>query len=343
MDSDNPKRALIALLLAARPSAVEPTLPLGTGASGVERASLRAELQALRGGELRRRAAAAGVSQQELDDADDADVPKVALMELLLREESVKNARKDEQARAVAVLYAELQALRVGELRRRAAAAGVSQQELDDADDADVPKVALMELLLREGSAMKNATGGEQPPARPVADGRAAPRATIGIVNTKDVDGTPRYKVRYEGLAKEDDDWVGADQVTEKQIEKFQAMKAKAAAKAGDTNFEYGAAGIDSGDVQRRDNASVLAGMRTQNSGGGWRSVGPTGPRDPDTASKGMYRTPALRAELAAELAVLKLSQLYKSAVDTGADKEAIERAGDSDDPKAAFIELLLQ
>ena len=173
MDSDTPKRALIALLLAARPSAVEPTLPLGTGAIGVERASLRAELQALR----------------------------------------------------------------VGELRRRAAAAGVSQQELDDADDADVPKVALMELLLREGSAMKNATGGEQPPARPVADGRAAPRATIGIVNTKDVDGTPRYKVRYEGLAKEDDDWVGADQVTEKQIEKFQAMKAKAAAKAGDTNF----------------------------------------------------------------------------------------------------------
>ena len=54
-----------------------------------------------------------------------------------------------------------------------------------------------------------------------------------GIVNTKDVDGTPRYKVRYEGLAKEGDDWVGADQVTEKQIEKFQAMKAKAAAKAG--------------------------------------------------------------------------------------------------------------
>jgi hypothetical protein len=51
------------------------------------------------------------------------------------------------------------------------------------------------------------------------------------IVNTNDVDGTPRYKVRYEGMAKEDDKWVGADQVTEMQIEQFQAKFH--AAKAG--------------------------------------------------------------------------------------------------------------
>ena len=34
-----------------------------------------------------------------------------------------------------------------------------------------------------------------------------------GIVKAKDVEGSPRYKVRYEGWGKEDDEWVGSDHV----------------------------------------------------------------------------------------------------------------------------------
>ena len=54
-----------------------------------------------------------------------------------------------------------------------------------------------------------------------------------GIINAKDVEGNPHYKVRYEGLGKEHDEWVGKDQVTETQIEKFKEMKAKAVACGG--------------------------------------------------------------------------------------------------------------
>ena len=58
-----------------------------------------------------------------------------------------------------------------------------------------------------------------------------AAKVIAGIVATKDPRSpfaVSRYKVRYEGLAEEDDDWVGADQVTEQQIDEFKAMKAKA-------------------------------------------------------------------------------------------------------------------
>lgn len=69
----------------------------------------------------------------------------------LLREDQVREAA---EARQVAErrrhhLQAELQSMRVAELRRRAKAAGVPQDDLDDADDADVPKAALIELVMR--------------------------------------------------------------------------------------------------------------------------------------------------------------------------------------------------
>jgi hypothetical protein len=44
---------------------------------------------------------------------------------------------------------AELQPMRVADLRRRAAAAGASGVELDSTDDADSPKAALIELIVR--------------------------------------------------------------------------------------------------------------------------------------------------------------------------------------------------
>ena len=48
-----------------------------------------------------------------------------------------------------------------------------------------------------------------------------------GIVRAKDLEGSPRYKVRYEGLGTEGDEWVGSDRVTEAQVERFKALKAK--------------------------------------------------------------------------------------------------------------------
>ena len=56
------------------------------------------------------------------------------------------------EARPVDALRAELLGMRAGVLRRRAVAAGASEVELDEADDSEVPKTALIELLVRKAA-----------------------------------------------------------------------------------------------------------------------------------------------------------------------------------------------
>ena len=59
---------------------------------------------------------------------------------------------KPREARPVDALRAELAGMRAGVLRRRAVAAGASEAELDEADDSEVPKTALIELLVRKAA-----------------------------------------------------------------------------------------------------------------------------------------------------------------------------------------------
>eukprot|EP01052_Picozoa_sp_SAG31_P000247 SAG31_NODE_7_length_42755_cov_130.245728_43_plen_185_part_00 len=78
--------------------------------------------------------------------------PRAALNELLLKTgvTGIDSAAPDERHAAVESLRVELQSERISHLRRRAQAAGVSQADLDGADDSDTPRAALIELLLAQ-------------------------------------------------------------------------------------------------------------------------------------------------------------------------------------------------
>ena len=75
-DAEDPKTAMIVLILAHEEPSEDPA------------AKLRAELEALKPSALRKRAKAMGASGEDIEGADDSDDPKAAIVELLLRTEA---------------------------------------------------------------------------------------------------------------------------------------------------------------------------------------------------------------------------------------------------------------
>ena len=70
-----------------------------------------------------------GVDDDALDALDDADDPKAAMVALIIKYEAPAD---DNEA-----LIAELEAMKPGARRKRAVAAGATEDELEEADDAD--------------------------------------------------------------------------------------------------------------------------------------------------------------------------------------------------------------
>ena len=103
--------------------------------------------------ELRKRAVAAGISKDDIEEARDADEPKKDMIALIVAATPRNQGatRADVIARQAAsqrALKAELQQLKMPELRKRAAAAGISKDDIEDARDADEPKGAMISLIL---------------------------------------------------------------------------------------------------------------------------------------------------------------------------------------------------
>jgi hypothetical protein len=121
--------------------------------------SRRQELAQLRLKELRARAKEAGVEERQLEDAIDSDDPRGAVIELLLLHPLEPRADSDsitprhgEHQDAVSandggVLRAELSAMKLSELRKRAHADGVDEQAMEDASDGDDEGNALIALI----------------------------------------------------------------------------------------------------------------------------------------------------------------------------------------------------
>jgi hypothetical protein len=122
-DSDDPKSAVIELLIADQLSSAGPS-----------EADLRAELELLRLKELRGRAKAAGISTDALEDAADSDDPKSAVIELLTADQL---ATEQHTSGAMVALRAELEAMRFKELRERAQESGVDSVGLEKIIDDD--------------------------------------------------------------------------------------------------------------------------------------------------------------------------------------------------------------
>jgi hypothetical protein len=107
---------------------------------------------------LRKRARDSGVDSTLLEDVADSDVqhddPKSAVIELLIADQLSSAGPSEVDLRA------ELELLRLEELRGRAKAAGISTDALEDVADSDDPKSAMIELLIADQLATEQHTSG---------------------------------------------------------------------------------------------------------------------------------------------------------------------------------------
>lgn len=111
---------------------------------------LEAELQHLKLPALRERAAAAGVSAETIEEARDSDEPKPTLIKLIVDADNAAKLAAAREGAAQRARTAELAHLKLPDLRKRAAAAGATEDDIEDARDSDNPKEALMELILAQ-------------------------------------------------------------------------------------------------------------------------------------------------------------------------------------------------
>lgn len=119
---------------------------LSLQASSPTQKQLIRELAELKIGALSRRAMVAGVDADALDLAEASADPQGAIIELVMK------ATVAAEDPAITALRSELSALKLGALTRRAVTEGVPTEELDDTDDTEDPKQALIELLLQRAS-----------------------------------------------------------------------------------------------------------------------------------------------------------------------------------------------
>ena len=129
---------------ASPPSSPSEGVPPGAAAGKDDSASgaLIEELKPQKVKQLKARARELGVGDAELDDADDADDVKQAVIALIVDR---AGAAHDEAQQA---LHAELQAMKVSALKKRAAEAEVDAEAIADADDADDPKAEVIRLIV---------------------------------------------------------------------------------------------------------------------------------------------------------------------------------------------------
>ena len=124
-DADDVKAAVIAMIVeqegTAQPVCVE------------------AELAGMKLSSLKKRAKEVGVDEQKLEEADDADDVKAAVIALIVGQE---------REGKVAELRAELDGMKLSALKKRAKEVGVDKQKLEEADDADDVKAAVIALIV---------------------------------------------------------------------------------------------------------------------------------------------------------------------------------------------------
>eukprot|EP01046_Picozoa_sp_COSAG06_P036378 COSAG06_NODE_4005_length_4669_cov_393.186652_4_plen_219_part_01 len=126
--------------------------------------ALRTQLSELRLRQLTERAVAAGVTEEQVDEAEDADDHRSALVDLVLARElppQREQASGDKEAVAIGSapehgphsMRVQLQSLRLKQLRHRAGAEGLDDDAIEDALDGDNPKAALIDLLVEREAA----------------------------------------------------------------------------------------------------------------------------------------------------------------------------------------------
>ena len=142
-DSDDPKQAMVDLVVSRMPD---------TGGADDDNAARRqdliAELLGLKPSVLRKRVLAAGYSEEEMETAEDSDDPKQAMVDLVVSRMPVTGGPDDEKAARRQALIAELSGLKPSALRKRVLAAGCAEEEMEEAEDAEDPQQAMIDLVV---------------------------------------------------------------------------------------------------------------------------------------------------------------------------------------------------
>ena len=359
-DADDPKAKVISILVSAAQRVLASQV-----AANPDQDALRAQLTPLRVKQLKQRALAAGVDSKTIEDVDDADDPKEAIIVILLEvaeaaaELALHEAELDSdswtttQERTLALtadasmtlpdsprfgtaewtaeaistdstaqmvaLRAELTPLKLSALRKRAAAAGVSEAQLDEADDSDNVKAAVVELVAHQLWSLEPVQRREAAAKKVAAEKVAAEQ----VAAEKAVAEAEAVEKRAAERAAER---VAAKKVaSEKVVAENAKLRAELAAlPPSQLRKRAMAAGITAESVEvAEDSSSPKEGMIVLILGA-------------EAAGSGDR---ALREELEG----LKTSQLRKRAVAVGITAESIEVAEDSADPKEGMIVLILR
>ena len=247
-DADDVKGAVIELIVASSHGKISATL--------VADPHRVQELLGLKLSAVKKRAAAAGVKAEDLEEADDAEDVKAAVINLILTAETSGSPMVQQKMRE------DLQKLKVSALKKQAVSAGIAAEALEEADDADDTKSAVIELLISQ----------ECQELQPKADPHDSLRLELARLRLKEL----RARAKAEGVDTEQmEDALDSDQPKKAVIELLVGI------------------------------ASVAESMRLQLSG-------------------------------------LRLKELRARAKQAGHSTELLEEAADSEEPKAAVIELLL-
>jgi hypothetical protein len=260
-------------------------------------ALLRAELRSTQISVLRRRAAATGVSQDEIDTADDADSPKPALIDLIMLNEApsvggaVAEIPLSKQPPAkLEWLRAELTELKMPALRKRATMEGILGEEaVEEVYDSENPKSALIDLLLQAHAS----------PSVEVAEAAVDEDDAIQAMGELEQLRSELVLMRLSVLKK-------------------RALSVGMASEAVEA--------VDDADDPKEAIVALLVETRKLAAA--------------ETATVDMSRE---LEQLRSELVLMKLSVLKKRALSAGMASEAVEAVDDADDPKEAIVALLVE
>eukprot|EP01052_Picozoa_sp_SAG31_P042253 SAG31_NODE_6654_length_1935_cov_2.828976_1_plen_464_part_01 len=151
VDGENPKASLVALVLAAAERLAEADRPATPSA-------LRAELALLKRSALMRRAEEVHVSAEALlavEDCEDTVAAKAALIDLICERRSSSTGEQFSSSAGISAdggrrsaLKHELSRMKLKALKGRARELGVDEQQLEDVDDADDIRGAVIALIV---------------------------------------------------------------------------------------------------------------------------------------------------------------------------------------------------
>eukprot|EP01050_Picozoa_sp_SAG11_P017680 SAG11_NODE_2574_length_3208_cov_1.487938_1_plen_492_part_00 len=190
-DSDDPKQSLVALLLleAEKCSTADSAGSLAASealrAGPIER--LRLELMSMKLSELQSSALAKGASVQSVDAVYNAENPKEAIVALLIETQVTESTTPVIDTQQTS-LRSELARLTVSELRKRALAAGISDETTLAVFDNDDPKTAIVDLIANHEPSEHSPAAQSRPHfgnARPTGSGSGGSKPTAPTAPTR--------------------------------------------------------------------------------------------------------------------------------------------------------------